>query len=256
MIKISVLCSGSKGNATYIEINNNKFLFDAGNTEKYISKNLEALGTNTSELDYIFITHTHTDHVSSLKKIYKKTKANICITNTMVKDLEFLEGYENLCFIDKNIEVDKDIVVVPFNSSHDKEGSINYVIKYKNKKIVYITDTGYIHYKHFKLLENADIYLIESNHDEEMLKTGTYPKFLQQRIISDEGHLSNNQTGFYLAKFIKEKTKQVVLLHLSEENNEEEIAIKTIENKLKENNIVFDNIVCSYQNKKVDLFLE
>lgn len=255
MIKISVLCSGSKGNATYLEINNSKILVDVGYSERYISKSLKQLGVKLNEITHVFITHTHTDHVSALDKIIKKSHAKVYITDTMLNELDYLNNYDNIEELEKEIIFD-DIVITPISSSHDKPDSKNFIIEYNNKKVVYITDTGYIHSKYFKLLKDADVYLIESNHDEEMLINGPYPEWLQQRVLSDEGHLSNTQAGFYLSKFITNKTKEVILLHLSEKNNTPDKALSTVKDHLLNNDIIFDKIVCSKQDDITNVILE
>src|SRR5699024_1080680 len=109
-------------------------------------------------------------------------------------------------------------------TSHDAKGSVGFLITEDDNSIVYITDTGYINRKYFPLLENKNIYYIESNHDEKMLMDGPYPYYLKQRIISDEGHLSNDTTAKYLKKLVGDNTKYIILAHLSEHNNKEELA--------------------------------
>ena len=115
--------------------------------------------------------------------------------------------------------------------------------------MVYITDTGYLNSKYFDLLSNKDLYVLESNHDVLMLKNGPYPYFLQQRVLGDKGHLSNEQCSNYLCKFIGDNTKTIVLAHLSEKNNTEEKALETLNNKLKENNKKVENIFVARQNE-------
>jgi phosphoribosyl 1,2-cyclic phosphodiesterase len=96
--------------------------------------------------------------------------------------------------------------------------------KNKEETLVYITDTGYINRKYLSKMVNKDLYLIESNHDEVMLMDGPYPRFLKERVISDKGHLSNTTTSKYLKKIVGERTKYVILAHISEKNNTEELA--------------------------------
>ena len=102
---------------------------------------------------------------------------------------------------------------------------------------------------YFKDIVNKNLYLLESNHDIEMLSHGPYPEWLKSRVISDEGHLSNQSAGFYLSKLIGNNTKEVVLMHLSEVNNTESIALATINDVLREYNIDFKNITCAKQNE-------
>ena len=117
------------------------------------------------------------------------------------------------------------------HTSHDAPYSVGFIISQEDKSIVYVTDTGYINRKYLNKMVNKDIYVIESNHDEVMLMDGPYPRFLKERVISDTGHLSNKTTAKYLKKIIGDKTKYVLLAHLSEKNNTEEKAIEAMINE-------------------------
>ena len=103
------------------------------------------------------------------------------------------------------------------------------------------------------MLKNLDIYLFESNHDLELLMNGPYPEWLKRRVYSDEGHLSNKAASFYLTKLIGDKTKKIVLIHLSETNNLESIAMETINNTFLEYGIDFHDIICARQNEKTEV---
>ena len=157
-------------------------------------------------------------------------------------------------FFEDDIVLDN-VIVKAIKSSHDAVDSRNFVIKCNGKKISLVTDTGYIKQKHFKDLYNSDLLLIESNHDIEMLQIGKYPEYLKNRIWSDYGHLSNHQTGFYLTKIMGDNTKQIVLLHLSHENNSEEKALETVNGFLKEYNIECGNVCCARQDEISEVFI-
>ena len=107
--------------------------------------------------------------------------------------------------------------------------------------------------KYFNILKNRDIYIMESNHDLEMLNNGKYPFELRQRILSDKGHLSNYDSAKYLSRFIGEKTKYILLAHLSEENNTKELAYNTLTNRLEKSHIIMNNIIITNQNKETEL---
>ena len=109
---------------------------------------------------------------------------------------------------------------------------MGYIITYNGKSLVYVTDTGYINRKYLSKMQGKNIYLIESNHDEEMLMNGPYPPFLKQRVLSDKGHLSNKTTASYLEKLVTDDTKYVLLGHISEKNNTQELALKETNSKL------------------------
>lgn len=248
-MKVSVLSSGSKGNTTYIETDNAKILIDLGNTTKYVKEKLEDIGVLPEELDAIIITHTHVDHVKGLKVFEKKYNVPIYITDIMLKELDYIDNY---CFLEDEFDI-KDIHINAIKTSHDIEDSRGYVITNNGKSIVYITDTGYINKKYFDLLSNRNLYIMESNHDVEMLSNGKYPFQLRQRILSDKGHLSNYDSAKYLSSFIGDNTKYILLAHLSEENNTEELAYNELINRLERENKHIDNIIIAKQDKETEL---
>ena len=249
-MRIVVLSSGSKGNTTFIECNDTKILIDIGNTCKYTTEKLKEIGIEPKELDAILITHTHVDHIKGLKVFQNKYKTKVYLSTKMKEDLEYIENYEIIT--EGNLKI-KDLSINIIKTSHDASDSFGYIIESNNKSIVYITDTGYINNKYFNLLFNKDIYILESNHDIEMLNNSSYPFALRQRILSDKGHLSNYDSAKYLSKFIGEKTKYILLAHLSEENNTKELAYNTLVDRLNKENNMIDNIIITNQNKETEL---
>lgn len=249
-MKVVVLSSGSKGNTTYIESNKAKILIDAGNTCKYIINKFEELNINPNELDAILITHTHIDHIGGLKTLIKRINPCVYFTEKMKPYLEYINNYQ---IIDNEQIIIKDMVIDVIKTSHDTEDSVGYIINNNNKSIVYITDTGYINRKYFEILRNRDFYIMESNHDIEMLNNSSYPFATRQRILSDKGHLSNYDSAKYLANFIGDKTKYIILAHLSHENNTKELAYDTLRQRLDDENICFNNIIIGKQNEETEL---
>lgn len=248
-MRVSVLSSGSKGNTTYIESKNAKILIDVGNTAKYIKEKLEDIGVEPEELDAVLITHTHIDHIKGLKVFEKKYNIPVYLTDIMLKSLDFIDKY---VLLDDEFDI-KDIHINSIKTSHDAPDSRGYVLSSENKSVVYITDTGYINKKYFDILKNRNLYIMESNHDVEMLNNGNYPFSLRQRILSDKGHLSNYDSAKYLCSFIGDNTKYVLLAHLSEDNNTEELAYETLVSRLNKDNIHINNIIIAKQNKETDL---
>ena len=243
-MKICVLASGSKGNSSYIETNQTKSLVDIGMSAGYIAKSLKNIGVNPSDIQRIFITHTHTDHIAGLKVFLKKYHPTVYLTEKMEKEL----GFD----IDEGVSIaDLDVGVV--KTSHDAADSNGYIFSSLNKSIVYITDTGYIHVKNFDKLKNKSVYVFESNHDIRMLKEGKYPYYLQQRILSDKGHLSNKDSAYYLSEFIGDNTEKIILIHLSEENNKPEVALKTLLDTLEKKNIRIPDIEIAMQKESTEL---
>ena len=228
-MRVVVLSSGSRGNTTYIESGNTKILIDAGNSCKYIVNSLKGIGIEASELDGIFITHTHSDHVKGLKVFLNKYNVKVYCSNLMREELDYISNYE---IIDEGIVNIGSIAMNVIKTSHDVSSSFGYVIEGNKKVVVYVTDTGYINKKYFPLLTNRDLYIFESNHDIEMLNNGPYSFSLRQRILGDKGHLSNYDSALYLSKFVGEKTKCIMLAHLSEKNNDPSIAYDTLVERL------------------------
>ena len=247
-MKISVLSSGSKGNVTFLETNNKRFLLDAGRNYKYINDALKSIDVDIKTIDYVIISHDHTDHISALKTLIAKTKATVIISEKQLYQIEDLKDYPHIIVCEDRLMLDG-VKITSFRSSHDAVDSRNFVIEENDKKIGYITDTGYINTKNFKYLKNLDVYLFESNHDVELLQHGPYPAWLKKRVLSDDGHLSNKAASFYLTKLIGDRTKEIILIHLSETNNLEDIAMETINNTFMEYGIDFHNIICARQNE-------
>ncbi|MBQ6477216.1 MAG: MBL fold metallo-hydrolase [Bacilli bacterium] len=239
-MKIKVIESGSKGNCTIILLDYINIIIDIGISYKKLTNELDKLNINIDDITGLLITHNHKDHIAGLSTFLKKTNIKVFIPKKMYKSIkseveELTE--ENCVFIDDEDKIlDVDLKLI--HTSHDVEYSVGYDIKYKDKELVYITDTGYLNRKILSTITNKDIYIIESNHDERMLMDGPYPRFLKDRVISDYGHLSNEMTGKYLKKIIGDKTKYIVLAHLSEINNTPDIALSTIEKYISDKEII------------------
>lgn len=251
-MKTCVLASGSEGNVTYVETNNHKILLDIGMTVKYITEKLSELSVSPSEIDYIFITHVHDDHVKALKQFIKKYNPTICVSPQIFAELEVLKEYDKILLYDNQVSLD-DVTIDIIKTSHDTTDSRAFILESNGTSIVYLTDTGFINQKYFPKITNKDIYLFESNHDIEMLLNGPYPKWLKDRVMGPYGHLSNKDSAIYLAKNIGDKTKKIVLMHLSHKNNTEEVALETIKEIFEEYEVNFSNIVCAKQKEKSEL---
>lgn len=241
-MKITVLGSGSKGNSTLVETTSCNILIDAGLSIKNIE---QRLNNPLPKIDLLIITHTHIDHIKYINQIIKK---HTPIIITLVNDLETkitnqITKQEEYQINNLNIKL--------FKLSHDVD-CCGILLKENNKELVYITDTGYLSNKVLKQIKEKNIYIIESNHDEEMLRNGKYPFHLQQRIRSDKGHLSNDACANYLKKIIGENTKYIVLAHLSEENNTEEIVEQTINKMLTKTPNNINKIYIAKQDKKLE----
>lgn len=249
-MKICVLASGSKGNSSYIETDETKSLIDLGMSAGYTAKALKNIGVDPSEIQRVFITHTHSDHVAGLKVFLKKYNPIVYLTKRMEEEIDF--EIEDKVYIDGDINID-DLNVTVIKTSHDTADSNGYVFSSLGKSIVYITDTGYINVRNFDKLKNKNIYVFESNHDVRLLREGKYPYYLQQRILSDKGHLSNKDSAYYLSEFIGDKTKEIILIHLSEENNKPELALKTLLDTLDKKGVKVPSVLIADQKESTEL---
>lgn len=234
----SILASGSTGNSFYLETPKKKILVDAGLTGKKIISLLSEINRKPEDLDAIFITHEHSDHIKGVGVLARKYQLDIYANE---KTWQIMDDRNMLGKIDvsqKHIfERDKmrtfgDIDIESFGVSHDACDPQFYRFMKDNKSFVMLTDTGYVSDRMTGIIENADAYLIESNHDIEILRSGSYPWSLKQRILSDKGHLSNEDGAGAMIRSLGNKTKKIYLGHLSKENNIKELAHMTMENQL------------------------
>lgn len=242
-MKVTVLASGSKGNCTLLQTNNLNILIDAGISCKELE---HRLNKDNIKIDIIFITHSHIDHINGLKTIYKKYKPIVYTKNKELIEKDICETN----ILEESITIDN-LTINYFPLSHDND-CIGYSFKESDKELIYITDTGYINKKILTNIVNKSMYIIESNHDVELLRNGKYPFFLQQRILNDEGHLSNKDCCRYLSKIIGNNTSCVVLAHLSEQNNTEQKVQEEIDNMLLKNNIHLDKVYIAKQHESLD----
>ncbi len=246
-MKIKILASGSKGNCTYIDCENTKILLDVGINLKQIEDSLNTIDVTLKEMDAVLISHTHSDHIKGLATLVRKVGLKVYITIDLLKDIRKIIPIENIVIIDNKFNIN-DVSITLINTSHDVK-SYGFIIEYNGKSLVHITDTGYINRKYYDITSNKDIYVIEANHDEEMLMNGPYPYILKQRVIGDVGHLSNRHTGKYLATAIGNNTKYIFLAHISENNNTKELALHDVKEELKDTEFDINNIILTSQNE-------
>ena len=248
-MKVYILGSGSKGNSTLIVGNNKKILIDVGFSYPKMKMLLEGFGVNPSEIDTILITHDHSDHIGGLSQFLKKNSVKVCANEVLAGQLLRIVNEDDILIVENEFDID-DFHIESFKTSHDAVGSVGYIITEDDKTVVYVTDTGYINNRNLKKLVNKDLYIFESNHDVKMLMDGPYPYILKQRVLSDKGHLSNELSGTYLKELIGDKTKKIVLAHLSEINNTPEVALKTVKSIVDNKDI---EIINAFQDEPVEV---
>ena len=234
---VSLLASGSSGNATYIETPQRKILVDCGLTGKAIAAQMEKIGRSVADIDSILVTHEHVDHIKGIGVLARKYGMDIYANEKTWKAMErknigVIKQEQKHLFEPGVTKTFGDIDVVSFSVSHDAASPQFYAFQKDQKQFVMLTDTGYVSEKLRKLLYNADAYLMESNHDVDMLRMGNYAWHLEQRILSDKGHLSNEDGALAMCEMLGDKTKRIYLGHLSQDNNLKELAYQTAESIL------------------------
>lgn len=234
------LYSGSSGNSMFVSSGNAKILVDAGLPGKNIEKALKDIDQNPEELDAIFVTHEHSDHIKGVGVLSRRYNIPIYANEPTWKAMEGSIGSikeHNIKLIYQNSIGIKDMDIVAYDIPHDSVAAQGYAIYEGKKQVSIATDLGYFSDEVRKNIENANVILIESNHDVEMVKFGPYPYNLKRRILSNIGHLSNEDCGKAIVNLIKDDRKKVILGHLSQTNNYPELAYQTVVNILRENNI-------------------
>ncbi len=238
---IQPLASGSKGNITLIQSEKAKILIDQGLSAKQAGIRLQDAGHNPNDIQAIFITHEHSDHINGARVFSKKYKVPVYINSIIlpiakkkkkfdeIKDIRPFNPSDNIEFMD--------LVLHPFCVSHDAVDTVNFIIRNNNKSVGIFTDLGYVNNIAKINAKNLDIMILEANHDLKMLKNGEYPLELQQRIKSKFGHLSNEQSANFLIDTLKNnEIDNIVLAHLSEKNNDPNLTIDYFLEKLEKTN--------------------
>lgn len=244
MLNITPLFSSSKGNSIYIESDDTRLLVDAGVSSKQIILSLEKIDVNIKTIEAILITHEHTDHVKGIKILASKYNIPIfCTAKTWTKlsQADVPESLKNTFEIDNEFSIGN-IKVIAFSTPHDAVDPCGFSFFYEDKKITLATDLGHINNYLLEKMEKSDTILLEANHDIEMLRAGSYPWQLKQRILGDYGHLSNITSALTIEYLAKNGTKNFILGHLSQENNFPELALETIKSRLKLENVSMNNI--------------
>ncbi|RNC67856.1 MAG: MBL fold metallo-hydrolase [Desulfuromonadales bacterium] len=224
-MKVCLLASGSKGNSLYVETGGSKILVDAGLSAREIVRRLAAIEVDAADLDALFISHEHLDHVRGVGVLSRKYRLPVYVsypTNREVQDIirdaavtEFESGY-SFAF--------RDLLIDPFPITHDACDPVGFTIEGREGKVGFATDLGTATRLVADKLSGCRVLVLESNHDEEMLINGPYPWHLKQRIKSRHGHLSNSDSAALLADLLHPGFEGLFLAHLSEVNNDPTVA--------------------------------
>lgn len=228
------IASGSSGNCIYVGSDATHLLIDAGISGKRTEAGLEELGISGRDLDGIFITHEHADHISGLKVLARKYEIPLYATRGTIDAIKKMKSGGEIDY-DLWVEVKedqrltlKDLTVYPLRISHDAAQPVAYRIGYGNRRVAVCTDLGEYNDYTVECLKGLDAILLEANHDVNMLQVGPYPYPLKQRILGKRGHLSNENSGRLLSRILHDGMKYISLGHLSQENNLPELAYEAV----------------------------
>lgn len=234
-IKFISLASGSSGNCYFIGTDAYGILVDAGIGIRTIKKHLKDLGIGLDRIRAVLITHDHADHIKAVGHlgekfgipIYSTPEIHIginksyCVTEKLSTSVRYLS---------KGTQIQiEDFRIIAFEVPHDGTDNVGYCIEVDGKTFSFLTDLGHITSTAAEYICKANYLILEANYDEEMLKMGSYPQYLKERIAGSNGHMSNRETAEFLAENINEGLKYIWLCHLSKDNNHPELAYKTVE---------------------------
>ncbi|VAW81611.1 Metal-dependent hydrolases of the beta-lactamase superfamily I [hydrothermal vent metagenome] len=227
-MRFSSLGSGSRGNATLIEVANTCIMVDCGFSIKETEKRLARLEKQASQINAILITHEHTDHISGVARFARKHSIPVWLTPGTWRSGK-LDKIEPAGFIDSHSEFTiGSILVKPFPVPHDALEPCQFVFSDGEFKIGVLTDFGSITPHIIEMLNGVDALMLECNHDREILLNGHYPESLKRRVVGDYGHLSNDQACEILSRIDRSRLQVLVATHLSEKNNNIDIVYNSL----------------------------
>ncbi|GGE05836.1 metallo-hydrolase [Marinithermofilum abyssi] len=240
-MKFSVLASGSTGNAIYVETDRFRVLIDAGLSGKRLEKLLRSIGADPASLDAILVTHEHIDHVKGLGVFARRYRLPIHLNEATWRSLPSSVGKleEDQCHLfDTGSALELgDLTIESFPISHDAAEPVGFCLHHGRETLGLVTDTGYVNRRIVDKVAGADALIFEANHDVEMLRMGAYPWNVKRRILSDVGHLSNEDAAEALLDILQGVGENVYLAHLSQDNNLTELAHLTVKDILQENGL-------------------
>jgi phosphoribosyl 1,2-cyclic phosphodiesterase len=241
-LQFSVLASGSTGNAIFVETEEHSFLVDAGLSGKQMEALFQQIDRDMGKLSGILVTHEHSDHIKGVGILARKYNLPIYANE---KTWQAMDGLIGQVPVDQKFHFDMETVktfgsldIESFGVSHDAADPMFYVFHQDGKKLVLITDTGYVSDRMKGLISNAEAYVFESNHDVQMLRMCRYPWNIKRRILSDVGHVSNEDAALAMSEVAGDRTKSIYLAHLSLDNNIKDLARMSVTQTLESRGII------------------
>ncbi|MCK5201500.1 MAG: MBL fold metallo-hydrolase [Spirochaetales bacterium] len=235
-VRYAVLGSGSSANAYIFEKDNFSFIIDNGFSLKELSRRAGVAGFDLSRVKFILLTHTHSDHFNGVGTLSRKYKIPV-VVHHLLSDDDFnkMKPFDRLDVIPgKEYSFDA-LSFTPFSTSHDACCPLGYYFSLGEKTFMLLTDTGMISDEMRSLAEKTEIMFLEANYSADLLRTGSYPAFLKNRISSEKGHLSNDDAIEFLNSMKDSTPDMVYLCHLSDSNNSPERIMEDLGIKLKWN---------------------
>ncbi len=255
IVKVCILASSSSGNSTFIATERTRLLVDAGLGRKEIGARLNAIGESEDNLDGILVTHEHSDHVSGLVALAKKCNKPIYISRLTAPAIDWEEYQPALeCFQSGTSFTIGDICVDSFTLPHDAIDPVGFCFRTQGVKIGVVTDLGYVPDSIKVHLRSADLLILESNHDTEMLRVGPYPWSVKQRVMGRKGHLSNEVVSNFIRDDLDISTTTLVLGHISEHTNHPEI-VRRVAAKALEPRALFTRLVVAQPREQSEVFV-
>ncbi|MEH6889558.1 MBL fold metallo-hydrolase [Bacillus sp. JJ864] len=237
-LHFSVLASGSTGNALYVGTEREKLLVDAGLSGKAMEALFQQAELDINSISGILVTHEHSDHIKGLGVLARKYHLPIYANEKTWNAMEHLVGNipadQKFVFSIGEVKTFGDIEVESFGVSHDAAEPMFYAFHHNGRKLALITDTGYVSDRMKGVIKGANAFVFESNHDVEMLRMGRYPWSVKRRILSDVGHVCNEDAALAMTDVITDETKHIYLAHLSLDNNMKELARMSVAQVLEE----------------------
>ena len=218
------LASGSKGNCSIVSTDNVSLMIDDGLALRTLEERARLANFDIRKLNAILITHEHTDHIGGIAKLCKKYSLPVYCHKESKEHIDpMITPYVINSDMDLPFEIG-DLVISPFRLPHDSNYNLGYKISQGGVSLSIATDLGYVSESTLEKLSGSDFVMLESNHDVDMLKNGAYPYPLKHRILSKNGHLSNEECANTILELKKRGTKKFLLAHLSQDNNTPEVA--------------------------------
>jgi len=251
-MKICLLASGSKGNSILVESGKTRLLIDAGLSARELRKRLDSLGVEAESLDALLITHEHGDHVRGLGPLVRQLDLPVYLQTDLARKLPDVGKPECVReFVDGEEFTIKDLTIRPFAITHDCLAPVGFTLDGELGKVGVATDLGVVTRLVTECLQDCRALVLETNHDEELLRDGPYPWKLKQRVRSNHGHLSNNAAGNLLQSLLWSGLETVFLGHLSETNNRPDLAVDVVSAILEKQNICEPHVFLGRQNLPV-----